>query len=441
MFPRSDGCLPEVPLARVCALRWHGYDAGSPPSAKWASGCPARLRTHNGGEEKTHFETRKSGPPPGLPALRPPDIVPYSYLQYHRGRMDWLILLLSVVVVEVLLSGGAIRLFSLMAGGLPSRVVVPPRRGLKFWLLGFGSLALPAGLYILLFGPRATTGGTVLAVILGLGVLLVVDVFRGIENSMRLLTEQATAPPLCQAFIIKLGWGKPFWNDVLKLLPHELGYLEAQGRVGEQFLCVTIERWRSHTTIEVHEDKHGASPQTESIRDYGSRQWQRMEGWFDSQAGSIWSLQLDGSQRVPGDWPTLEVRLLLPSLPLRHTEVGRIQLCVKGGRFGRISDWSWEPRPENIFLDIPLDKSDSHEDSERGFHWSLSVHDLERVGYDLLSDTSSAESAHFAPRPNAFINPLRLFGHYTGRLLRRARPTSVVKKTKQTYNHDLINIK
>jgi hypothetical protein len=235
------------------------------------------------------------------------------------------------------------------------------------------------------------------------------------------------APLLCQAFVFKLGWGRPFWDEVLGLLPRELAYLEAQGRAGGQFLCVTIERWRSHTTIEVHEVQDGASPRTRWIRVYG-KLWERMDGWFDSPPGSIWSLQLDEADRRPSDWPMLEVRLLLPILPFRHADVGRIQLYATGGRFGWLSDpsISWpgrssEPRPENIFLDVPLDKSGSHEDSERGFQWSLSLHDFERVGHDLLSITSSADSAHSAPRPNAFIRVMRFFGHYIGRILGRAR--------------------
>lgn len=142
---------------------------------------------------------------------------------------------------------------------------------------------------------------------------------------------------------------------------------------------------------EVHDVQPGATPRTRWIRIYDD----------DSPPRTVWSLQLDEGQKVPGDWPTLEVRLQLPAFVFRHAKVGRIQLCSTGGRYGWLSDssirrpgHSIEPRPENIFLDIPLDTSGSSEDSNRGFEWSLSVYDIESVAYDFSPDTPKANPGH-----------------------------------------------
>jgi len=75
--------------------------------------------------------------------------------------MDWLVLLIAVVVVERLLSGEWIT----------------RQHGLKRWLVGLGSLALPAAIYLLLFGSRATAGGVVLAVILAFSIQAVLFAF------------------------------------------------------------------------------------------------------------------------------------------------------------------------------------------------------------------------------------------------------------------------
>jgi hypothetical protein len=60
-------------------------------------------------------------------------------------------------------------------------------------------------------------------------------------------------------------------------------------------------------------------------------------------------------------------------------------------------------------------------DSQRGFYWSLSVHDLERRSDDLLWEAPIANFADSGPRPGTFIRAMRSLGRCSRQLLRRAR--------------------